>query len=122
MNSFHSNHAHLKKNKNNTSIHPYTVEADGTLEVEVERDSRQSVTPERFDGSEEDVDDEEERREGPLLLRHGVIIRGEGAWWTGQRVREVSTSLISSSSLPCNHCRRLGRTGRVKVKDGGRGR
>ena len=32
----------------------------------------------------------------------------EGAWWTGQRVREVSTSLISSSSLPCNHCRRLG--------------
>jgi hypothetical protein len=32
----------------------------------------------------------------------------EGAWWTGHRVREVSTSLISSSSLPCNHCRRLG--------------
>jgi hypothetical protein len=32
----------------------------------------------------------------------------EGAWWTGQRVREVSTSLMSSSSLPCNHCRRLG--------------
>ncbi len=33
---------------------------------------------------------------------------GEGAWWTGQRVREVSTSLMSSSSLPCNHFRRWG--------------
>ncbi len=33
---------------------------------------------------------------------------GEGAWWTGQRVWVVSTSLMSSLSLPCNNCRRWG--------------
>ncbi len=35
---------------------------------------------------------------------------GEEAGKTGQRVREVSTSLISSSPLPCNNCRRKGPT------------
>ncbi len=32
----------------------------------------------------------------------------EWAKWTGQRVREVSTSLISSLSLPVNHWDRKG--------------
>ena len=32
----------------------------------------------------------------------------EAAKWTGQRVRKVSTSLISSVSLARNHCSRWG--------------
>ncbi len=54
---------------------------------------------------------EEERGGGPLLLRHGVVIRGggggvvDGADGPGS-LNELDE--VSSSSLPCNHCRRWG--------------
>ena len=76
---------------------------------------------------------EEERRGGPLLLRHGVIIRGEGGCVVdgteGPGSFDKLNKLVVASLQPLQTvgaseggAEGEGRTGRVKVKDGGRGR
>ena len=76
---------------------------------------------------------EEERRGGPLLLRHGVIIRGEGGCVVdgteGPGSFDKLNKLVVASLPPLQTvgasegaAEGEGRTGRVKVKDGGRGR
>ena len=76
---------------------------------------------------------EEERRGGPLLLRHGVVVRGEGGGVVdgteGPGSFDKLNKLVVASLQPLQTvgaseggAEGEGRAGRVKVKDGGRGR
>ncbi len=76
---------------------------------------------------------EEERSVGPLLLRHGVIVRGEGGGVVdgteGPGSFDELNKLVVASLQPLqtvgaskSGAEGEGRTGRVKVEDRGRGR
>ena len=76
---------------------------------------------------------EEERRGGPLLLRHGIVVRGEGGGVVdgteGPGSFDELNKLVVASLQPLQTvgaseggAEGEGRAGGVKVKDGGRGR